>query len=358
MKDPSTSPLDWCYLLLAIVLGNLFNNHLAKQFELSQLNVKVLKRQAKDGTGRPRPTNREKRRMAELAKNIGRKVLMEMDLMFTPDTFMRWYTKLCRAKFDSSKKRKKPGRPKTDEETRQLVLKIARENIRAGYTRICDVMRGLKYEISRSTVANILKEEGVPIAPHRGRPWKDFLKTVWESLAACDMFTVDTPTETYYCLFAIRIATRKVELVGITTNATKEWIANKTRMLTDVFDGFIRDCTHLIHDQEPSFRSGMDPVLKSSGIKPIVIPPYSPNLNPHAERFVGSVRRDCLNHIPIFCEEQLAHVLKQYIEWYNHERPHQGLDGEYIERLDEVGDGPVEVTARLSGLLKHYSRAA
>jgi len=358
--DHSLAGPPWWWLLLALAIGRLFHDHLAQQLELAHLHIQVLKRQAAEGSKRPKPTERERRRMGELAKALGRKVLMDMrdSLIVTPDTLMRWYRKFCTAKYDSCRQRRKAGRPRTQDEVRNLVIQLAKENIHAGYTRIHDIMRGLNIEVSRSTVVNILKEAGIPTAPNRGMSWSQFLRTTWESLAAVDFFTVDTPTACHYVFFAIRHHTREILIAGITEHPTAEWVANRTRWLTDPIDGFLRDCTHVIHDRDPAFVYGMDPVLRATKIKPVVNPPRSPNLNAYAERWVKSVRNELLDNVPIFCERQLRYVLEEYAAWYNHERPHQGLDGAYIDRLDEVGQGEVLRTSRLTGLLNHYSRAA
>ena len=358
--DQPESVHRW-WLILAAALARLLNARLAQQLELAHLTIRVQKRQLAEGSKRPKPTPREKRRLAELAKALGRQTLLQMreQLLVTPDTLMRWYRKLCVAKYDGSAQRQRtPGRPRTPDETRELVLRLARENTRAGYTRIADIMRGLDFQISRSTVANILREAGIPTAPERGMSWAQFLKTTWDSLAAVDCFTVDTPTACSYVLVAIRVQTREIVIGGITRNPTAQWMAQRTRELTDPFDGFLRDCRHVIHDRDPSFLYGMDPVLRSSDITPTVTPPRSPNCNAYAERVIRTLREEALDRIPIFCEAQLRHVLREVVAWYNHERPHQGLDGAYIDRLDEVGDGPVTRSERLSGMLNHYSRAA
>jgi len=202
--DHSLAGPPWWWLLLALAIGRLFHDHLAQQLELAHLHIQVLKRQAAEGSKRPKPTEREKRRMGELAKALGRKVLMDMrdSLIVTPDTLMRWYRKFCTAKYDSCRQRRKAGRPRTQDEVRNLVIQLAKENIHAGYTRIHDIMRGLNIEVSRSTVVNILKEAGIPTAPNRGMSWSQFLRTTWESLAAVDFFTVDTPTACHYVFFA------------------------------------------------------------------------------------------------------------------------------------------------------------
>ncbi|MFW5829488.1 MAG: integrase core domain-containing protein [Planctomycetota bacterium] len=344
---------SWWIALLACILANCLQQRMALQIEYQRREIAILRKRV---NGRIRFTDGERRSLASIARKLGRTGIAQIGSLVTPDTLMRWYRTLCAAKWIHPQKR--PGRPRTHDEIRQQVLHVAKTWHRAGYTRIHDVMRGLGYRLSRSTVVNILTEAGIPSAPHRGMSWRQFLSAVMDGLFACDMFTVDTPTNTYYCLFVIHIASREVRIAGITANPDGDWMAQQGRNLTDCDNGFLRNCTHLIHDREPTFRHCLDPVLRSSGITPVVTPPRSPNLNAHAERFVRSVRDDCLDRIPILGERHLRHVLRHYVDWYNHERPHQGLDGAYIDKHEPHAElGRVLTRARLGGLLPHFYRA-
>jgi len=351
--DDNKAPALWV-AIMARILAQMLNDKLILMIEYQRRELAIYKRELKK---RPTLTDGDRRSLAEIAAKLGRKAMAELGSMVTPDTLMRWYRKLCVAKWVHPPKRR--GRPPTKDDVRKQVIDTAQTWNRAGYTRIHDVMKALGYTISRSTVVNILREAGVPTAPHRGMSWKQFIATVMDGIYACDMFTVDTPTNTYYCLFAIKIGTREVELVNITTNPDGQWMAQQSRNLCDFEHGFLKDCRYLIHDREPTFIHQLDPILRSSGIKPKVTPVRSPNLNAFAERFVGSVRQDCLDHIPIFGERHLRHVLREYVAWYNHERPHQGLDGQYIDKQEPYREeGVIAKRFRLGGLLPHFYRAA
>lgn len=347
------APAIWV-VIISRILAQMLNDRLLLMVEYQRREIAIYKRRLKK---KPALTDGERRSLAEIAAKLGRKAMAELGSMVTPDTLMRWYRRLCGAKWVHPRKRR--GRPPTREEVRQQVIDTAETWSQAGYTRVCDVMKALGYTISRSTVVNILKEAGVPTAPHRGMSWKQFIATVMDGLYACDMFTVDTLNSTYYCLFATKIATREVEIVNLTKKPNGPWMAQQGRNLCDFEHGFLRNCRYLIHDREPTFIHCLDPILHDSGITPKVMPVKSPNLNAFAERFVGSVRRDCLDHLPIFGEKHLRYVLREYVAWYNHERPHQGIDGEYIDKREPYReDGEVAKRLRLGGLLPHFYRAA
>jgi hypothetical protein len=169
---------------------------------------------------------------------------------------------------------------------------MAEENRFWGYTRISGALYNLDYEISRSTVCEVLKAAGIEPAPERGRKtsWREFLKTHWEMLAACDCFNVDIWTLAglvrYDICFVIRLATREVHIAGIVPSAHGMWMAQIARNLTDPLDGFLRNGRFLIHDRSPLFSDAFTPILQCSGFEPVPLPPRSPNLNAYAERFV------------------------------------------------------------------------
>jgi transposase InsO family protein len=194
--------------------------------------------------------------------------------------------------------------------------------------------------------------------------WAQFLKLHWEVLAATDFFTVEVVTwhglVTYYVLVVMELATRRVQIAGITPHPTMAFMQQCARQLTDAFDGFLLGKRYLLHDRDTKFTQAFDGLLKASGVEPVVLPPRSPNLNAHCERFVRSVKEEVLNQMVIMGEEALHYVLQQYLEHYHAERNHQGLGNHLIEPRVEVGGpiGPVLCRERLGGLLRYYSREA
>ena len=268
-------------------------------------------------------------------------------------------------KYDGTRKRRAVRRIKR-EEVSELLVAMARENPRWGHTRLRGALRHLGYEIGRNTIKRILNEHGVEPAPERsGRtPWKTFLKAHWGAIAAADFFTVEVLTigglVRHWVFFVIDLATRRVELAGITAHPSAGWMQQVGRNLTDAVDGFLRDTRYLILDRDPLYTEAFRNLLADSGCMVVRLPAKSPNLNAFAERFVLSVKSECLGKIVPLSERHLRECLSEYFAHYHEERPHQGLGNVLIEPVDgEVGaSGTVRCSQRLGGLLRHYWREA
>ncbi|HJL14440.1 MAG TPA: helix-turn-helix domain-containing protein [Sandaracinaceae bacterium LLY-WYZ-13_1] len=317
------------------------------------------------GKRRLRFTDAQRRRLAEKGKRLGRKRLRSLASIVTPDTILRWYRRLVAQKYDGSSQRG-PGRPPVDEEIRDLVLRIARENPRWGYTRIVGALANLGRSVSRSSVKRILAAEGILPAPDRGArtPWSTFLRAHWDGIAAADFFTVEALTLVglvrYHVLFVMELSTRRVHLAGIVHEPGERWMMQIGRNLTDAVDGFITGKRFLIVDRDPLYTAAFRRLLSDEGIDLLRLPARSPNLNAYAERFVGSVRAECLNHIIPLSEAHLRRVLREYLEHYHLERNHQGLDNALIEPRAGPANDNAEVLRkrRLGGLLSFYERRA
>jgi putative transposase len=258
---------------------------------------RVLK--ARLGGRRLRLTDAERRRLATLAHPLGRQRLKEVATLVTPDTLMRWYKRLIAQKFDGSKPRRQLGRPRVAEEIELRIVRMAEENPTWGYRRIQGALANLGYHIDKITVRNILRRHHVDPAPQRrkgGMGWAQFLTMHWEVLAATDFFTVEVATwhglVTYYGLFVMELATRRVSVAGITAHPTAAFMQQCARQLTDPFDGFLLGERYLLHDRDTKFTQAFDGLLKSSGVEPVILPPRSPNLNAHCERFVRSIKEE------------------------------------------------------------------
>ena len=271
-------------------------------------------------------------------------------------------------KYDSSKARK-AGRPRKAADIRKLVLDLARGNIGWGYTKIRDALRGLQIEIGRTTVANMLAEAGIEPAPERNRKrtWKQFLRSHWQTLYACDFFSVEVlgvfGTVRTMVSFVIEVKSRAVQIAGVRIAPNGAWMMQMARNLLDPVDGFLRNASHLIHDRDPVFTQAWTALLESGGVKCVPIPAQSPNCNPHAERFVKTVRTECLDHFVIFGERHLRHLIKQFALHYLTERYHQGIGSQLIRpRMSPSNDngtsGPIGCRSRLGGLLNYYHREA
>jgi transposase InsO family protein len=194
--------------------------------------------------------------------------------------------------------------------------------------------------------------------------WAQFLTMHWEVLAATDFFTVEVATwhglVTYYVLVVMELATRQVHIAGLTPHPTAAFMQQCARQLTDPFEGFLVGKRYLIHDRDTKFTPAFDGLLKASGVEPIVLPPRSPNLNAHCERFVRSIKEEALAHMVMLGERALSYVLHQYLSHYHAERNHQGLGNQLIAPEPGIGSqsGQVKRRDRLGGLLRYYSRDA
>jgi transposase InsO family protein len=310
-------------------------------------------------------TDVQRRRLAAKARKMGRKGLFEIGTLVTPDTLLRWYRRLIAKKYDGSHARR-AGRPKTAAEIERLILRMARENPGWGYTRIRGALRNLAHEIGRNTIKRILLENGVDPAPLRkkGMSWETFLKAHWGAIAATDFFSVEVLTRVglvrYFVLFVIDLQTRRVEIAGIVRHPDGEWMKQMARNLTDAEDGSLNGAHYLIHDRDPLFTDTFREVLKPSGVKTVKLPARSPDLNAYAERFVRSIKSECLAQIIPLGERHLRETVREYMVHYHVERNHQGLGNELIETpCDEPNmDGAVECRERLGGVLKYYYRSA
>lgn len=213
----------------------------------------------------------------------------------------------------------------------------------------------------------ILKAHGIDPATRRRKhiPWKTFLKAHWPAIAAADFLTVEVWTARgltrYLVLFVIELATRRVEVAGIAPQPDGAWMTQIARNLTDAFEGFLTGKRFLIHDRDPLFTKAFAETLKAAGVDVVKLPPKSPNLNAYAERFVRSIKSECLERMIFFDESHLRQAIEQYIEHYHDERNHQGLDNRLVAgRPEDPGpdEGRVECRQRLGGLLRYYYRRA
>jgi putative transposase len=239
--------------------------------------------------------------------------LAEVATIVTPDTLLRWYRHLIAQKFDGSKRRGQLGRPHVMEEIERLVVRMAEENATWGYRRLQGALANLGHRLDAFTVRNILGRHHLEPAPQRrqrGTSWTQFLKLHWEVLAATDFFTVEVATwhglVTYYVLFVMELATRRVQIAGLTPHPNAAFMQQCVRQLTDPFDGFLLGKRYLLHDRDTKFTAVFDALLKVSGVKPLRLPPRSPHLNAYCERFVRSIKEEALGHMVMLGKPALS----------------------------------------------------
>ncbi len=347
--------------MMLVALSGWVNESQLAVIEYLKEEIRVLREL--QGKRRLRFTDDQRRRLAAKGKALGRRVLKELGTIVVPDTIMRWHNRLVAMKYDGSGKRG-PGRSRVMDEIQVLTARMATENERWGYSRILGELMKLGHQVSRSTVRRILKERGIRPAPERSKhmPWKKFLKAHWEAIAAADFFTMEVWTRAglirYVVFFVIDLPTRRVEIAGIAPIPDGLWMEQVARNLTDCIDGFLRGKRYLIHDRDPLYTKGFLDLLEGAGVRSSRLPARSPNLNAYAERFVLSIKSECLNRMVILGERHLRRAIAQYISHYHLERTHQGIGNRLIEGVPESGSGTVARRERLGGILSHYYREA
>jgi putative transposase len=315
--------------------------------------------------GRLRLSGAERATLGEIGHRLGRKALEEVAHAARPDTILGWFRRLVARKFDGSKSRLYPGRPKVDPAIEQLIVRMAKDNIDWGYDRIVGALANLGHEVSDQTVGNVLKRHGILPAPERKKTttWAQFIKSQ-AVLARTDFLSVEVLTQrgllTFYVLFFIHLGSRKVEVAGITLHPNEQWMHQIARNVTMDGWGFLGNCRYLLHDRDAKYTESFRAIIKASGVEPIALPPRSPNLNAYSERWVRSVKEECLSKLILFGERSLRRALQNYLAHYHEERNHQGKNKVLL--FPRVGTGwradPVQCRERLGGLLRYYHREA
>jgi putative transposase len=303
--------------------------------------------------------------LAARAQALGRKAISQLDTLVSPDTLLRWHRQLIAQKWNYGH-RHGVGRPRTKDEISTLVLRMVTENASWGYTRLQGALMNVGYKVGRGTIPNILWANGIDPTPLRGRRTtrETFLKAQWKILVASDFFTVEVwrlrGLTTYYVLFFIELTTRVVTITGVTTNPNTAWMMQMGRNVLDCEAGMMQAGRKLIVDRDTKYSTEFRRLITDAGCEVIRLPPRAPNLNAYAERFMSSIKSECLNRLIFFGEASLRHVICNYATHYHRERNHQGLDNQLIAANDSC-ISRIKVVgrrARLGGLLSFYCREA
>jgi putative transposase len=244
-----------------------------------------------------------------------------------------------------------------------LIVRMATDNPGWGYTRIQGALKNLGHGVARSTVAKVLKTNGIPPAPDRPSSWRTFLRAHWGAIAGADFFTSEVWTPrglvTYYTLFVLDLRSRRVHVAGSTPTPDAWFMAQVARRLTDAVDGFLAGHRILICDRDSKWTDGFRRIIQGAGVRIVLTPVQAPNANAYAERFVRSIREECLDHLILFGERRLLRTLDEFVAHYHRERNHQGLGNELIIPAAAAAGGTrVRCRDRLGGLLRYYHRAA
>ena len=354
---------------LIAMIAHAMNERMGRRVEYLHEEVRVLRETLVALTGKSRIpfTADQRRRLAIAGKALTPAERSACCQLVRPATLLAWFRQLSARKYDSSRSRNRGG-PNKPIDIVKLVIRLANENAGWGYTKIRDALRALKVEVGRTTVAEILKEAGIEPAPERRkkRTWRHFIKSHWDTLYACDFFSVEvlgvTGTIRHMVFFVIELKSRSVEIAGIRITPDGGWLKQVARNLTDPLTGFLRNARYLIHDRDPVYTDEWSSILRTAGVECIRIPAQSPNCNPFAERFVRTIRNECLDHFVIFGERHLRHLVMEFVAHHQTERFHQGLQGRVAtspaRAVDDNSDGAVRRRTRLGGLLSHYHRRA
>ena len=347
------------YLLMIRLFGwlaLLARSDASKDVEILVLRheVAVLRRQV----ARPKPDWADRAVIAALARLLPRH--LRLHRIVTPGTLLAWHRHIVKNKWTYPNT---TGRPPVPEEIRELVRRLARQNPRWGHRRIQGELLSIGHRIGAGTVRRILATAGLTPAPRRTSPtWRQFLASQASGILACDFLHVDTVfLKRLYVFFVIEIQTRRVHILGVTAHPTGAWTAQQARNLFMDLGERAGRFKFLIRDRDSKFTAVFDDAFAGNGTRIIKTPVRSPRANSFAERFAGTLRRECLDHLLIYGERHLQRVLAEYARHYNEHRPHQSRDQR--PPLHEAGQ-PVDLTGKIKrthvvhGLISEYRRAA
>ena len=345
---------------LRTILSNMqkMSDYMAEKIRVYEEHLTAL-------TGRKRPelTESDKRRLARKGKDLNDFLLASVEPTWAPGTIRNWYNQLVGAKYNSTgANQKKRGRKPKSPEIIEEVLRLAERNPDWGYKRIAGTMNYLGYDISPSTVKNILDDYGIVPDPERRLrgDWDQFIETQQYVTASVDFAQVERLTPfgliRESLLFFMDLGTREVRLGGIVHDPAGNWTTQIARNMCDMWDGFMLGKKYLIHDRDTLFHRRFDMIFESIGVKIKKLPPFTPQMNARMENFIRAIKTECLDKIIFTSERQLRLAVMEYLEYWNHYRPHAGLGGKMVKPYPQDMNAPVREVSFLGGLLHGYRR--
>jgi len=362
---------DWAGLPVIATVARLLCRELTLQNEYLRLENRILKEKV---SGRIRFTDEERRSLVHAALAMGRSLMKGVVSIVKPETILAWQRRLEQNKWDYSARRAaKPGRPRTPDDTEALICRLARENV-WGYQRLRGELLKLGVTRSKGCIADILRRNGIPPSPQRqGLTWQQFLSRHADVLLCVDMFTKEVWTlsgmRTAYVLFVLHLGTRRILLAEATFSPNGLWMGQMARNLLMACEDLEIAPRYVLHDRDKLLAWDFDAVLTTAHAKVVKTPFRAPDANAHAERWVGSATRECLDQLILVGMGSLQRALRTYVGFFNGHRPHQGIDNRIPERraiemsgdcAGAITDGHlvVECEQFLGGLLNSYYRKA
>jgi putative transposase len=355
----------WSFVYLALrrsleLILLCFRSAQAKEIEILVLRHELAVLRGQHPRPRLQPTDRAL--LAALSRLLPR--ARWSVFLVQPETLLRWHRRMVARRWTYATT--SMGRPPIPNDIQQLIVRLGRENPRWGYQRIHGELLRLGWRVSVSSIRRILRAHGLDPTPRRAQTsWRAFLRQQAAGIVACDFFTVDTVfLRRVYVLFVIEVGSRRVHLAGVTAHPTGLWVARQARELVASLGDQAVAWRFLIRDRDSKFTKVFDDIWRSTGAEVICTPVRAPNANAYAERWVGTVRRECLDQLLIVGRHQLVRVLRRYIEHYNRHRPHRSLG--HATPVPSVNAGPVGAAAVgqlrrrdvLGGLIHEYEYAA
>lgn len=333
------------------MLGKMAQADLVRQVEYLKVENRILR--SKLGV-QVRTTYQEKMKLIRYGLRVGGKI-KDLISIVNYTTFRRWVIDYGKGELQV----KRLGHPRiTPQEVVYIILRMARENLDWGYGRIMGELNKLNLYRGRTTVKSIMREHGIDPAPKRYEDsWDAFIKRTFETLWACDFWSREIWTpfgkKVMFVLFFINIRTRKVHIAGITDKPIELWMVNRAKYMEQFFEDDTKKI--LIRDGDKKFTKKFDDIFKIHNTRVKKLPYRSPNLNPYAEGFVGTIKRECLNKFFIFGRTHFEYLVREYLKYYNSVRPHSGLDNETIGFMCKA-KGEIKCDSWLGGVVRHYYR--
>ncbi len=351
-----------CLVLDTLAAAGVATHEKDLEIALLRQQLRILERKLDT---KPRLSRPEKLMLVALSGRLERVThryrdrLRQCLLLVKPDTLLKWHRELVRRKW-TFQSPDVGGRPRIDAELEMLIIRLVRENPSIGLTKIEDELLKLGYVVDRTTIRNVMRRHHLPPAPQRGRSsWRTFLNHYRTQMLACDFFTVETVTlQTVYVLFFIEMGSRRVHLAGCTTTPNSGWVTQQARQFLWCLGDESSSMRFLMHDHDTKFTAAFDNVFVSEGFEIVLTPFRAPKANAVAERWVRSVRQECLDHLLILNQRHLWKVVTEYTHYYNTARPHQGIPHQSPIPFQPTRKGPIRRRDILGGIIHDYYRNA